>query len=101
MDKKNKPSEKTLFYVFLEERVEGKITHDNKIVKFSTPGLGKDLTFDYSSKYNLDAGTFEFTETMDIFAKPNQKIIVAGKATYGSKTINSVFTAKSAVSNFL
>lgn len=71
--------------------------------KLSAPGLPKDLVITYSQNSDMSKHLVDFDMVIDIFANPNQKIVLTGKSKFtkdeqsgygGEATI----TAKSAVS---
>lgn len=107
LDKKNQPNKK-LAYLFDMKSDDGK----NPIVqefslnsKLSAPGLPKDLSVDYkfNRDFNKDFGNFLLV--IDVFANPNQKLVIDCKTKYTKDEkngygYNAMMTAKSAVSIF-
>lgn len=95
-DKKNKPNEKAALDALAEFFKDDQNEKCNLELKFSSPGLGNPLTLEFNSK--RVGPHFEYTGAVDVFSRPNQKIVTNGELNYDNKHIAGVINIKSPVS---
>lgn len=106
LDKKHQPNKKLAFHfdLTIDDGKNPLVDQVKLVTKLSAPGLAKDLTMSYdcNADYRKDLGNCEIV--IDVFANPNQKIIISSKSQYHKDEQNGygfseTVTAKSAVSN--
>ncbi|KAK4878786.1 hypothetical protein RN001_011292 [Aquatica leii] len=100
LDKRNQPNQKTALTGLFN--CHGKIEeHDcNAELKFTNPALGKDLTVKFTSKYDHSKLHYQQNAIIDVFANPNQQIVISGnintnKVGKNGNSIKTVYEVKS------
>ncbi|XP_068902272.1 apolipophorins [Tenebrio molitor] len=72
MDKKNQPNQKSGVIAFLDLNTQGQTLVGE--ARFTNPGLKRPLLVGFQSK--VTPNTLEITSTVDVFAHPDQKLVV-------------------------
>lgn len=93
-DKKNQPAQKTVLSGFVHSYDPKNPNSVKGEIKLAYPKVGKDLVITFAtqcspSQYKLDS-------VIDVFAKPNQKIVVATSGHFTKELVEASFSAKSA-----
>lgn len=80
MNKKAEPTKKAVLSYNCDHGFDDNSGHANVDIKFSNPGMSKEMAISHSSKYDLAKKTAEFVLDLDVFAKKNQKMTISGKS---------------------
>ncbi|KAB0791517.1 hypothetical protein PPYR_03317 [Photinus pyralis] len=76
LDKRNRPDQKSAVSASFN-CVDGKANNCNAELRFTNPSTSKDLTVKYSSKYDLERLSLEQNVVIDVFANPQQQIVMS------------------------